>query len=86
MESSSSVTALPTYPSMSDRFAGEQEQGLGLQSDSDIFTQPVARKPIDPHCGGSGNGDGEMAPCELQSEERAARLSYDGDLGSPRPM
>jgi hypothetical protein len=71
---------------MSGRCDGEQVQGLGLQTDSDIFTQPIARKPIDPRCGGAGDGGSTLTPYELQAEERAARFSYDGDLGSPRPM
>ena len=86
MESTSSVTALPMHPSMFDRCAWEPQQGPGLQSDSDVFTQPVARKPIDPQCGGAGDGGSAIAPFELQPDEHAPRFSYDGDLGSPRPM
>ena len=86
MESTSSVTALPSYPSMFDRCDGKPEQGPGLKTDSDVFTQPVARRPIDSQCGGAGDGGNTIAPFEQQPDERAARFSYDGDIGSPRPL
>jgi hypothetical protein len=86
MESSPPVTSRPTYQSMFDRAAEETEQGPELQSDSDVYTQPVARRPIDPQCGGAGDGGGIIAPFDQRANEHAPRLSYDGDLGSPRPM
>jgi hypothetical protein len=76
MESTSSVASIPAYPSMLDRCDGAPTHDSSIQSDSDIFTQPVARKPIDPQRGGTGRDDGAIEAFERQPDERAPRRPY----------
>jgi hypothetical protein len=86
MESTSSVTSLPVYPCVLDRFAGEAAQGPTTQPDTNIFTQPVARKPIDPQCGGADHAGGANPAFEPQLDDHAPRLDYESDLSSRRPL
>jgi hypothetical protein len=86
MESTSSVAAVGTYQSMFDRGLEKPAQGPAMQSDTEVFTQPVARKPIDPQCGGADHDGGAIATHEQQPDDHASRLDYDSDLGSRRPL
>jgi hypothetical protein len=86
MECTSSVTAHPAYQSVLDRCAGEPAQGPNNRPDTDIYTQPVARKPIDPQCGGADHDGGAVDACEPEPDGHAPRLDYDGDLNPRRPL
>jgi hypothetical protein len=86
MESTSSVAAVGTYQFMFDRGLEEPTEGPATQSDTEVFTQPVARKPIDPQSGGADHDGGAISTHERQPDDHATRLGYDSDLGSRRPL
>jgi hypothetical protein len=91
MDSTSSVAALPTYPSLLDDGLGQDGLGPTMQTNPEIsFTQPVASRPIDQPSGDTdGDGDGDDSAVGAfgpNSDDSTRTFSYDGELGIPRPL